>query len=101
MAIVNDRRTTEDKGNTACFVVALDKFMSGWGQAPGRSYLAIPCASLEQAKIVQANMRRRSEMTRVRIRWMSQPLVRLRHGDHLSISAVAQCECWYEDGAFA
>ena len=100
-AITVDNRTDADKANTALFVVALDKFMSGWGGAPGRSYFAVPCASLEQAKIVQANMRHRSEMTRVRLRWASQRIVSLRHGDHLSIRAMDDCERFYTPGGFA
>lgn len=98
-AIIDDRRSAEDKARTVLLVVATDSFMSGWGHAPGKSYFAVPCASLEQAEIVEENMRHRSEMKRVRIVYKDyRP--RLRAGDHLSIRNMSDCSRFYERGGF-
>jgi hypothetical protein len=83
--VVNDRRTPEQREATVGFVVATDSFMSGWGQASRVSYVAVPLPNHgDMPHIVEANMRARSEMKRVRFvaaDWRP----RLRAGDHLSI----------------
>jgi len=83
-AIIDDRRTDEQREITWGFIVATDSFMSGWGMAKGKSYFAVPVANNEQARIVEANMRRRSEMKRVRF-VLADYRPKLQAGDHLSI----------------
>ncbi len=97
--IVDDRRTDEDKQRTRGFVVATDSLMSGWGQAPGKSYFAVPFEDAEQASIVEQNMRRRSEMKRVRI-VLSDYRPKLQDGDHLSIRAMDDCNRFYTPNGF-
>lgn len=97
--IIDDRRTEEEKATTWGFVVATDSFMSGWGMAPGRSYLAVPVRSPREAMVVADNMRHRSEMRRVRTvgrDWRP----RLREGDHLSIRSMEDCDRFYAPGGF-
>lgn len=98
-AVIDDRRTDEDKAQTWGFVVATDSFMSGWGRAAGRSLFAVPVTSLEQAEIVADNMQHRSEMKRVRIVGHDyRP--RLQAGDHYSIRDMSDCSRFYEVGGF-
>jgi len=98
-ATIDDRRSEQDKRRTLFFVVATDKFMSGWGNAPGRSFFAVPCESLEQAEIVEDNMHHRSEMKRVRIVGHDyRP--KLRSGDHYSIRDMSDCSRFYTKGGF-
>ncbi|KKN40355.1 hypothetical protein LCGC14_0734070 [marine sediment metagenome] len=100
VAVVDDQRTEADKAATVCFVVATDGFMSGWGQAPGRSIFAVPCRSWEESSTVTDNMNHRSEMKRVRLVGLDwRP--RLLKGDHLSIRAMDDCERFYTPGGFA
>ncbi len=98
--IIDDRRTKRDKARTVGFVVATDSFMSGWGQARnGRSIFAVPLSSWEQSDIVEANMRARSEMKRVRVvgkDWKPK----LHAGDHLSIRGMEDCSRFYTAGGF-
>lgn len=50
------------------YVTMTDKFMSGWGQAAGKTNkLVIECETLAEAEIVEANARRRSEMKHINI----------------------------------
>ena len=99
MYTIDDRRTEEDKARTVGFVVANDSFMSGWGQAPGRSIFAVPFRSWTEASIVEDNMRHRSEMKYVRVVGKAyRP--RLRAGDHFSIRDMSECDRWYKEGGF-
>jgi hypothetical protein len=84
--MIEDRRTPEQRDQTVAYVVATDRFMSGWGKAPARSLLAIGCASWEQVFDVERRMLRHSEMSRVRV---NVHLPRIGRGDHLSV-------VWYE-----
>lgn len=84
MAIRQDDRTDEEKAATVGFVVATDRFMSGWGQAPGRSLVAVPVTSYEDQKDVTETLERRPEMLRVRF-CMKTYRPRLYQGDHLHI----------------
>lgn len=66
--ITNDRRSEADKVRTLGFVIATDKFMSGWGGAEGgSSYFAVPFTSYDDADLIEANMKVRPEMLRVRV----------------------------------
>jgi len=73
------------------WVVANDRFMSGWGSAPGRSIVAIPCPTLAWAERVSWEMERsRSEMKYVSVRrgpTFKEAVAgrRLGHRDHLAI----------------
>jgi hypothetical protein len=98
-AVIDDRRTLQDHVDTEWYVVATDSFMSGWGEAPGRSIYAVPCRSLEQAKIVLDNMQDRTEMKRPRLVGKDyRP--RLRDGDHYSVRGMDDCSRWYIAGGF-
>lgn len=95
----DDHRSEEDKAATIGFVVATDSFMSGWGQAPGRSLFAVPFRTWAEGRIVSENMHARSEMKRVRVVGKDyRP--RMRPGDHLSIRAMDDCARFYEVGGF-
>jgi hypothetical protein len=53
------------------YVVATDKFMSGWGGAKGgKSYYVVLVHSPKEEEIVLRNMQRRSEMKNVRVQSM-------------------------------
>lgn len=98
--IIDDRRTDEDKAATWGFIVATDKFLSGWGGAPRRSIFAVPVRSYEEARIVDDNMRHRSEMKRVRLVIGKNYRPKLYPGDHLSIRDMADCDRFYTPGGF-
>lgn len=48
------------------YVVATDRFMSGWGEAPGRSIVAVECHTSEEVDFAMRVMESRDEMMRVR-----------------------------------
>ena len=82
--VVHDRRSDQEKEETIGFIVGTDSFMSGWGQAPGTSYFAIPVRTREEWDETLAFMMGRGDMLRVReVGKDYRP--RLRAGDHLSI----------------
>ena len=98
-AVIDDRRTDEDKRRTVGFVVATDSFMSGWGKAQGRSLFAVPLSNWDQADTVLANLQARSEMKRPRIVGADyRP--KLSNGDHLSIRDMSDCSRFYQPGGF-
>lgn len=98
--IDSDRRTDAEKDREAfpLFVSMTDKFMSGWGQAPGRSLYSLAVRSVEEAERVIDNAGRRSEMRYVRV---SSALPRKRPGDHLSVAGPTHAARWYEQGAWS
>ncbi len=98
--IIDDRRTDADKEATWGFVVATDKFLSGWGQAPRRSIFAVPVRSYEEARIVIDNMRHRDDMKRVRFICGNKYRPKLYPGDHLSIRDMSDCSRFYTPGGF-
>lgn len=83
---VNDHRTkdTRPAKEISLWLVATDKFMSGWGMAPGSSYVAYPADNLTmtQRNNLESWMDERSDFIRVRT---NSNLPRGRDGDHLSI----------------
>jgi hypothetical protein len=96
--MIEDRRTEEEKAATRGFVVATDKFMSGWGLAPGRSLYALAVTANDgQIETVTNNMSRRSEMKRVRF---NLRLPKLRRGDHLSIEGPSCSPRFYTPNGF-
>lgn len=83
-AIRQDDRSPEEKAATIGFWVATDRFLSGWGDAQGISYVACPVVSEEDSARVETRFRLRREFKRVRFvgaTWRP----RLREGDHLHI----------------
>jgi len=50
------------------YVLSNDRFMSGWGRARDKTNtIILPCASYEQAQVVEQNCHDRSEQKNVRI----------------------------------
>lgn len=80
---INDERTKAQKKATALYVVATDRFMSGWGEALGNSYFAVAVPSLARANDVERRFRQRSEFKYIRI---NKHLPRGGKKDHLSVS---------------
>lgn len=95
-----DHRSEAERAETAYYAIATDKFMSGWGGAPGRSLFAVPCRTREDAEIAADNLRARGEMKRVRIvaAW-NLCRVRRRSGDHLSVGSMGAW--WFQPGYYA
>lgn len=88
MSTIVDRRSDQEKADTTGFIVATDRVLSGWGQAPGRSFFALPFRCMEEAIAAEKNLRARPCMLRVRIVGRNyRP--RLRTGDHLSIASMS------------
>ncbi len=83
--ILTDDRTEEEVNKTIGFIIATDKFMSGWGDAPGKSVVAIPFVSCEDMEVVRERMERRAEMKRIRVVYNKNYRPRLYKGDHLHI----------------
>ena len=79
--IVKDHRK-KDLDEPLCWAVATDKFMSGWGLAPDKSYVAYPIYSHEDERRLTAWMEERHDFIRVRV---NAKLPRVRDGCHLSI----------------
>lgn len=96
--IVHDKRTDDERAATIGYVVGTDRFMSGWGEAPGTSYYAVAVSSTDEREIVEANMRGRSEMLRVRFN-LRPP--RARSGDHVSIVGPEEAGPWFERGRWS
>ena len=87
MAIVKDDRTEAEKSVTLGFMVATDKFMSGWGEARnGRSLVACPVVSQRDLQHVEQTFDNRSEFLRVRFVGKDYlKTVRLYANDHLHV----------------
>lgn len=67
--MIADRVTDADDipGAALCYVLATDNFMSGWGEARGKTnVLIVPCDTEDDADEVQRRLRGRSEMSNVR-----------------------------------
>lgn len=75
------------------YVVATDSFMSGWGEAPGRSLIAAACETSEQVDRALARFNERPEFKRVRFNFR---LPRTRAGDHLSIVTPQANPVWFQ-----
>jgi len=83
------------------YIIATDSFMSGWGMAPGRSLYAIEVHSPQEADTVEANMKSRSEMKRVRF---ASKLPRVGARDHLSVKGRKEAGRFFlppTEGGFA
>ena len=80
-----DDRTPDEVARTIGFWVATDRFLSGWGHAPGRSIVACPVTGWEDCDRVERVFHDRSEFLRVRYIVGQHYQPRLRSGDHLHI----------------
>ena len=84
--MIDDRRTKDTRKveDVELWVVATDKFMSGWGRAMGRSLVAYPAdlCMHEQKKRLIEWMESRLDFLRVR---ENMNLPRLGAADHLAI----------------
>jgi hypothetical protein len=81
--IIEDRR--KDKRVPIMWAVATDKFMSGWGMAPDKSYIAYPIYvyNSKEHKALMTWMKDRNDFIRVR---ENVNLPKVRDGCHLSIN---------------
>lgn len=88
---VQDHRKSDTRPTSEVqqWIIATDKFMSGWGMAPGRSLVAYPydVISLNAAADLYQWMQERTDYIRVRT---ARDLPRMRDGDHLSIYDVPE-----------
>ena len=81
------------------FVSMKDTFMSGWGEAKGKSNILIfHCTSLDQAIIVRDNARNRSDQANIRVH-NDKPIFDL-NSNFVQIKDINDCPHWYEDGYF-
>lgn len=81
------------------YVLAVDSALSGWGLAEGRkNVIILPCEDYNEAKVVEANTRARSEMRRVRIVG-SRPRLRLDVNIY-SLFSRKESPRWYRPGGF-
>jgi len=84
---------------TPIYVLADDRFLSGWGPAHGRTNTVIlPCASSEEAQIVSDNARGRSDMRNIRVVRYKKP--RLSSKVMYSLMSKADAPRWYQPGGF-
>jgi len=90
---IEDRRNEAEKQSHKVYVVARDKFLSGWGMAQGgTSYIAWACADDEVAQCVEKKIVFKPEMKNVRI---TRTLPRLKGSDHLMIWPVSYGHVFY------
>ena len=82
--VLKDDRTPEQKKTHTVLVVGTDRFMSGWGNAPGTSYAAWACLPADTETIAH-RIRARSDMKRVRVVDSRNYRPKLRQGDHFHI----------------
>lgn len=84
MAIINDRRTKEEKKTHTAYVKGRDKFMSGWGKArAGQSYAVWACLPKDRQKVL-AIISARKDLVNI----TTPERIRARAGDHVSIYCV-------------
>jgi hypothetical protein len=68
MTSVTNNKNKNKMTKTKLWVTMTDKFLSGWGNAKGKTNkLIIECDSWEQANVISYNAKRRSEMRHVNI----------------------------------
>lgn len=88
--MIEDRRTEEDKTTHTCFVVAYDKFMSGWGKTQGgSSYVTWACKPEHLCK-VEDWVCGRGDMAGIFTTDDEEKFPRLGNYDHLSIYVVEE-----------
>jgi len=90
---IDDKRTDAEKAAPIIgFVVMLDQFMSGWGEAPGRSMFALMVRDCDELERVVRHAKSRGEMKRVHF---TPELPSLRRGDHLAVRGPTAARAWY------
>lgn len=78
------------------YVIARDKFMSGWGKAAGKTNLyVVPCESELQVQRALSNMRRRPEMDDIRTE-TRMPI----DSDAVIVSVAGKNHRFFEPNAF-
>lgn len=78
---------------TKRYAIAVDSFMSDWGNAAGgRSLVAIECETDEEVTFALAKLRARPEMKRVRL---SLDLPKAARSDHLAIMRRETHPAWF------
>lgn len=99
--IIDDRRSCYSA--PAGYVVCTDTFLSGWGDAPGRSLYALAFSDAAEADALLIAARGRTDMQRPRIvsrvKANGEPRIRLQPGDHLAIVDGATAAEWYRGAA--
>lgn len=98
--MIDDRRTDEEKEATKGFVVATDKALSGWGLAPVVSYFALPVYCFEDWATLSDNLRRRSDMTRIREAGRDYLRSGFGEGVHVSVRSRQESIRHYTKGGF-
>ena len=102
--MIDDKR--ENKTAPALgYIVATDKFMSGWGMARGgRSLFAVAVNTPDEAVTAENVINGRGDMIRPRLvqtlRADGTPRVRMSDADHLSVRDRASAKAFYT-GEFA
>lgn len=89
--IINDRRA-ERTDKPGYYLVATDKFMSGWGQAPDKSYVAFPVyadTDYQHVGELERWMHKREDWIRVRT---NSNLPRVQEGQHCSVYDLPSIE---------
>jgi len=97
---IMSQHITESKNfpNAPFYVLANDKFLSGWGPAKGKvNTVVLPCATLAEAETVEKNAKNRSDMKFVRI-VSNKP--RMKQGVMYSLMCKDDAERWYTPGGF-
>lgn len=80
------------------YVVTEDSFMSGWGPARGKvNVIILPCATYDEALIVEQNAKARGDQKRVRIN-ATRP--RIRPHWLVSLHTRDDYDAWYTPGYF-
>jgi hypothetical protein len=78
------------------YVLANDRFMSGWGKSPEQNTVILPCSSYNEAECVARYAEYREDMQRVRI-VVNRP--RLRSGITYSLFSRHDVETWARKGS--
>jgi hypothetical protein len=83
------------------YVTATDAFMSGWGPASDmRNVVILPCVDRDEASVVFANTRARTDMRRPHLIGRSE--LRFKTGILYSMMARTEASRWYQrEGGFA
>lgn len=83
------------------YVRALDRFMSGWGKSHGKdNWVLLPCESYEEAEVVLANTKARSDMDQARI-VCNIPRLVTRRDVTVSLFDREEANRWYTPGGFS
>jgi hypothetical protein len=91
---INDTRTKQEKKNTIGYVVATDKFLSGWGKARGgSSVFALAITNPDHLDICMNRMKDHSDFKNVRFNLRSW---RPKGEGHCRILGPEKTPIWYK-----